>query len=529
MKTIRFTPNGQNRTPEVVEALRQIADGTTIEFAQGIYDFYMDGTYTGCFYPGCNRNGDKRVVFPLLRVKNVTILGDGAHFLFHDRVFPFVLQDCTGITMRGFSVDYAFPLCIEAHVSDADNTGFLLAMDHEYCHTNAQGNLCVSAGIEVFSSRERRFFLEGRTWHCYLACGDILFAPDNAPAPFVFCDAMEVPHGIFFRYRAGSERMPLPIGKRVLVSYDELRENDVIFLERCRDTIIEDVRIFHGPGMGIVGQCAENLTLRRYVVDPGDDGLYATTADAVLLTNFSGLVKMEDCRIDRSVDDALSIHGFYSRVDTVTDTCKAEVRMVHPSQAGTNPYFPGDTVVITDGTTYREKGKITIRRSYRRDDPALLYLETQEPLCGLLVPGDILENHARTPDVEITGCTFQNFPAIRLSSAGKMVFAHNMVSQCKALLVNDLIRYWSVSGCVRDLTILDNVFSDMDTGIRIFSERPAESDVRHRNIQVTGNTFENCRIGISSQGADELHLMENTYRNTAKEWIRDDGMDAGFD
>lgn len=37
MKTIRFTPNGQNRTPEVVEALRQIADGTTIEFAQGIY------------------------------------------------------------------------------------------------------------------------------------------------------------------------------------------------------------------------------------------------------------------------------------------------------------------------------------------------------------------------------------------------------------------------------------------------------------------------------------------------------------
>lgn len=512
---IHFTPNGQNRTPDVVEALLHAADGTTLSFAEGIYDFYAEGAYKGYFFPGCNRNGDKQVIFPMLHLRNVTIEGNGAEFLFHDRVFPFILQDCENITLRHFSVDFSFPRCLEAVVTSMDETGFTLDMDMEKygCSVNEHGNLLIPAGGETFSSSERRYFLEQRDWHCFLAAGDIYYDPTNAPATVVYCDAERLAEGVRFRYRKDSERVRFTPDKRLMISYDELRENDVIFLERCKNTEVEDVRIFHGAGMGIVGQCCDNLHLNRYVVDPGDEGMSATTADAILLTNFSGKVHIENCRVDRSVDDAISVHGFYTRVDTVTDRCKMAVRMMHMSQAGTNPYFEGDRLVISDRETMCRKGTVTVKRSFIRDDPALIYLETEEELDSLIGSGDILENPDRTPEVWIHDNAFCHFPAIRLSSARKMLFENNIVENCYALLVNDLIRYWSVSGCVRDLTIQNNTFSDMGTGISIITERPAESDVRHKNIRITGNLFRNCGIGISAVCTDDLIIQENRFEN----------------
>lgn len=512
---VYFSPNGQNRTPDVVTALLHAKDNTTLIFENGTYDFYADGAYRGYFFPGCNRSGDKLVIFPMLHLHNVVIEGNGAKFLFHDRVFPFILQDCENTILRDFSIDFSFPRCLEAAVTAVDEDGFFLHMDVQQngCSVNEHGNMVIRAGSELFSSSERRFFLEQRDWHCFLSIGDIYYENINPPAAVVICDAEQQEDGIRFHYREGSEPVQFTVGKPLMISYDELRENDVIFLERCQNTEVRNVRIYHGAGMGIVGQCCENLILDHYVVDPGDDGLSSTTADAILLTNFSGTVQMTHCVVDRSVDDAISIHGFYTRVDTVTDRCKAAVRMVHLSQAGTNPYFPGDRLVISDGETMCCRGFVTVKRAFLRDDPAVIFLETEETLDGLLRPGDILENPERTPEVLIQNCTFRNFPAIRLSSAKKTVFEDNRVENCTALLLNDLVKYWSVSGCVRDVTIRNNQFANMDAGIRIFSERPMTSDIRHQNITIVGNLFRNCAVGIDASAVDHLTICGNRYEN----------------
>ena len=55
MKQIYFTPNGKNRTSEVVETLLQAENGTEIIFEKGTYDFYMTGTHRGYFSIGCNK------------------------------------------------------------------------------------------------------------------------------------------------------------------------------------------------------------------------------------------------------------------------------------------------------------------------------------------------------------------------------------------------------------------------------------------------------------------------------------------
>ncbi len=518
MKEIRFIPNGKNRTAEIVQALLQAEENTTVVFEKGVYDFYKEGTYRGYFFIGCNRCGEKRVVFPLLNKKNVTIDGNGSTFLFHDRIFPFITQNCENVTLKNFSVDFSFPRCLEAIAGDADENGFELLLDEKYgCTVNDNGNLIIPAGSETFSSSERRYFLEQKTWHCFISVGDIYYENVNMPAEVIYCDAEKTENGVYFRYRNKESVANFIKGKRLLLSYDELRENDVFFFEYAKNTLVENVRIVHGAGMGIVGQCCENMHLNAYTVAPNDEDAYSTTADGILLTNFTGKVKIENCVVDRSIDDAISIHGFYTRVEKITDYKKAVVRLVHKSQAGTNVYCAGDEVSVTDGETMNVTGALKVKNAFVREDPSLVYMEFEENLAGKLKAGDYIGNENRTPEIEIRGCVFNDFPAIRLSSSKKTVFENNIVKNCHGLFLNDLMKYWSVTGCVNDVTIQNNVFENVGRGVYAFVDRLAESPVKHKNVKIIQNRFIRCGYGIFAENVDGLLISDNTFEETKTE------------
>jgi len=519
MSVYRITPNGKNRTPELVQILLQAGEGTEIIFEQGVYDFYEVGCHRGYYFPGCNRNGEKNVIFPLLWRKKITIEGNGSLFLFHDRVFPFIVQGCEEVILRNFKIDFSFPRCVEAMVESADENGLSLAIDSQkYCYwVNDAKNLIIKAGNEAISSSERRFFLEQKTHHCFLSIGEIFYSTTNSPAEVVCCNAKKTKNGIHFQYCEGTEKQKFQAGKKILLNCDELRENDVIFLEKSKNILVEDVHILHGAGMGIVGQCCENLTIKRVRVSPEAGDLYSTTADGVLLTNIKGKVTMQDCMIEHSVDDAISIHGFYTRVEQITDWNKAIVRLMHPSQAGTNLYFGGDVLQIIDAKTMKNKGTITVKKSGMRDDLALLYVEFSEEVSGIIKEGDFLENPDRTPEVEITGCVFDDFPAIRLSSAQSMRFADNIIKNAKSLCINDLMQFWYVSGCVHNLEITGNRFEQMECAIRIFVERLKESGAMHKNITIADNHFIGCRTGISASCVDGLVLKDNQFSEVEEE------------
>ena len=80
---LRRCPDRRNRTGEIVEALRTAPDGSVIRFEPGIYDFFADDAFSGYFCPSCNKSSDKKVIFPVLRKKNITLDGGGAEFVFH--------------------------------------------------------------------------------------------------------------------------------------------------------------------------------------------------------------------------------------------------------------------------------------------------------------------------------------------------------------------------------------------------------------------------------------------------------------
>lgn len=510
---LRRCPDRRNRTGEIVEALRTAPDGSVIRFEPGIYDFFADDAFSGYFCPSCNKSSDKKVIFPVLRKKNITLDGGGAEFIFHDRVFPFIIQDSVGVTLENFSVDFSFQRCVICDVQTVGEDGICLSIDrakYDY-RTNEEGNLLIRAGNDEFSTCERRFFLKqgtrGNTDCCYLSAGEIFYDNDNLPAEVFYCYAEETDGGVFLRRDGRSGFSPrFTAGAELLLSYDEQRDNDVFFFDRSENITVRNVSIHSGAGMGFVGQCCRDLTLESCVISPRSEG-FSTTADGILLTNFSGRVRIENCVVRNTMDDAVSVHGYYTTVERITAPRKAILRMRHRSQSFMNPYCPGDRLVVTDGKSMNEKDAITLKSARYENDPYLIYADFDEDIRGRLRPGDLIEDPERTPETLITGCLFENACAVRLGSAGKTVFENNRMLNCSGLLVNDIMSWWYASGPTKDVTIRGNVFDGC--GISAFVDRGMPCEVRHKLIRITDNEFKNG-AAISVRNTEKLVLSGNS-------------------
>ncbi len=515
MHTLHFTPNGTNRTPEIMEALRSAADGTTLSFENGVYDFYKDGTYEDYFSPSCNMSCDKWVVFPILRKRNLVIEGGGATFLFHDRVFPFIVQHTDNVTLKNFTVDFSFPRYIEAVTDTVTEHGIRLRIvdkDVDFS-TNDAGNLCIHVGDETIATCEKRFFLEERGVHCFLVAGDYYYDTENWPADAFFCRAERDGDGVFLRFTGNTTYIPqFTPGKRLAISYDENRMNDVIFLDRSKNIRVENVTVHRGAGMGIIGNCCENLTADGFVIEPkpGRGDLFSTTADGMLLTNFTGLIHINNCRLHNTMDDAMSIHGFYTQIERITAPDKCLVRLTHPSQSGIKPYSPGDVVTFSDGETLRETVTATVKHACTTRDPDRITLCFGEPIFGRVKAGDWVENKTKMPEVLIENSEFDTFPALRIGNPKKTVFRNNIVKN-GIFLVNDLLSYWAASGCTHHLTVTGNTFVHAHIG---FAVRARDDAMPHTDITVEHNTFMDCACAMHVTHAEDIRFVENTLINS---------------
>lgn len=515
----------KNRTPEIVKALIHAKIGEVLKFEKGTYDFYSDGAYEAYLAPGCNTSGDKKIVFPLFNLKNVTIDGGGSSFIFHDRIFPFAVCKSENITIKNFSLDFSFPRCIIGRVTNSTAEGVRISIDKEkYSFSvNDRGNLLVKAGTHTFSTGEKRYFLrqgygeQGHEYCCYLSAGKIYYKNENLPAGVLLADAFETDDGIFLKYRPeNAENACFAESADILISYDESRENDNFFFEKSKDVVLENIHILHGAGMGFTGQCTENFTLRGCEVSPPDGDGFSTTADAILLTNFTGLVKIENCLIKNTLDDTLCIHGYYAKAESITGPNKAVFRLVHPSQSGVNFLMPGDRVHITDGETTNEKDFATVKSAYFLNELNLITVEFEDRIENSILPGDYIDNPSRTPDVYITGCTFENACHMRLGTAGRVVFENNNVKKCAGVLINDLLSFWNSSGLAHDVTIRNNTFSQCKFGVKTEVARKDTASAFHKNIKILNNRFINCQTAISAEKTDGLYISGNAFKENAK-------------
>ncbi|MFA5204970.1 MAG: hypothetical protein WC708_11265 [Lentisphaeria bacterium] len=500
-KEIIISHESGNTSPRVTAALHQIVPGeeTVIRFEPGSYRFDPEGTTTKEVLTAHLTKGPKHVVFELNQIEKVTIDGNGAEFLFSDRMFPFALWGCRDVTLKNFTIDFTFPRYCQGEVIASDEIGFELAIDNTLFKitVDGAGHVHFWSGSDSFCSTQLPILLGnvvfGKPPWDYVFSGADSLSRENLPTGYIETDAVATAQGVRFNYRKDSRKLVFPLHESLIFCY-EPRANINILAARCKNVRVENVKIYRGGGMGIVAECTENFTADgvKIKVRPGRTECRSTTADGMFFTQCSGTVMVRNCEISETLDDALNIHGFYTMIQTVKDERTLRIVDGYEDHCGTAPFEAGDLLVFSDHATDSTIGQATTEEITVNADGSYTVRFT-EPLPKL-EPGDFIENETRSADFFFENNLVFRCPHMRVSDNGKRVIRNNHIEELNSIFVCDLVEFWRESGAVNDLLIENNDFIHCPRGgespaVVVTTSRRKTSNITNHNVRIRNNHF----------------------------------------
>ncbi|MBQ9789443.1 MAG: hypothetical protein IJW31_07610 [Lentisphaeria bacterium] len=527
MNTIINIPNLQgNATPYIANVLQALDKNAniTISFAKGIYTFDKTGCSAKEIPVGYLSKSQKNIIFLLDKIENLTIDGNGSTFMFTDRLFPFALLNCRNITLKNFIIDFSFCRYCQGTVLNSDENSFELAIDRNAFQysINAKGNVVFASGSDSFSTADLPILIGntiiGKAPWDYIFAGEDDQDKSKLATSFIETDAEETDAGIRFNYRSNSRRLKLDINDLVFFNY-EPRANINILMYECEKIAIQNVKMYRSGGMGIVGEFSKNILIDglQVIVPATRNDFFSLTADSMFFTHCYGDVTVRNSRVEKTIDDALNIHGFYTEVAQV-DGKKLILNEGLFSHKGTKIGYVGNLLQFYNRDTQNFVGEAIIEEINISDNESFELLMDRE--LFFVGEGDLVENDTLSANFLFENNHLYHCPQVRASDNGKLIIRNNIFEECIALLVDDLIDYWRETGCVNDLTISNNTFINTpwaggDNGaINIFTTRIPTCEVRHKNIKITNNIFKNTAnnpVQIKVEYADNVIIENNSF------------------
>ncbi len=457
-------------------------------------------------------NGLKRIAFLLEEMEDFTLDGGGSTFVFDSLMLPFALLRSKNIVLEQFTVivtDTYNPEGMVIRASDGsvdirlDYTSGVYVLGKALC-TDVEGNI-----NKLFMNIE----FDPET-------GEIVKdTADNTLGIGWEETDKELLDGNILRVH-GVKRYP-ELGA-VIVWLGCMRRSAGIFVCDCSDITVDRADLRSCIGMGIIAQTSENITVTRMHVFPPEGRHYSLNGDAVHFVSCTGLILIEDCIFENQLDDALNVHGIYTKI---TASCEAYTltRYMHAESSGINVYRPGDKVAFLDPKsllprTYSEvKEAAVLNASVTK----LVFTDGQVPQ-----PGDVIENLTRSPDVIFRRCTVRNNRARGMLLAAK---GRILIEDCTfhtagaAALFEADGEYWYESGGTTDAVFCGNVFDHCRHGlwgsavIEIVPRRASEEGrFYHKQITVENNEFRGSSVPpLRADNVETVTFRGNRFTDSA--------------
>ena len=107
LKDFLYLKEDNDITLCVQEALHALKNnpGSTLKLGGGEYHFYNKFAFEKDYYISNNTYGTKKIIFPLIDMKDITIDGEGADLMFHGDVIPFVIDNSENVILKNFKID----------------------------------------------------------------------------------------------------------------------------------------------------------------------------------------------------------------------------------------------------------------------------------------------------------------------------------------------------------------------------------------------------------------------------------------
>ena len=514
-----------NTTLAMNQALYSCQDGDVLHLGGGRLDFHREyAARRDWYYPFY---GDERkfTAISIENKKNLTIDGDGADLIFHGDLAPVSIENCAKVTLRNFSVDYAYPFYAQALISAAGKDWFELTFDQKEFFCKIQGNRFL-------------FYSDADGWTNPVSSPLITeFSPDGVPTqknPYFAC--LSEPDKDSFLYKmmckleaeqvdertirlTGSVgRIPHTVGNYWVCAHAS-RKNCGIFLWKSADVQLRNIDLYNTTAMGIVGIGVENLTIDdvNSVVREGSPRMLAVKDDAVHLVNCSGTVEIANCTFTNMIDDAVNVHGVYAVVERKEDARTLLVRFDYPPKKALPFYSSGDKVLLIDRETLEQTAANTITE-LTQVGKQHLRLVFADPLPDA-VENLLIEDRSRMPYLHIHDCvTGNNRPrGFLIGTPNAIVEDCTFFNMASAIVFIGETKTYFESGPVSNVTIRNNRFHNSAyTGGPVIMNKTTMDTYAgkgfHRGITITDNDFRtNGKRFIRLQYCDDVVFKNNTY------------------
>lgn len=491
----------QNATPYFIRALdscRQYPNAVLV-IPPGRYDFWPQYARERIYFESnTTDNNPKRLGIDVKNMTGLTIDGQGALLVYHDRMQPITIDSSQQVTIKNLQIDWDIPLTAQAKVIAATGD-----------HIDLQINLLESPYL--LEKGKLVFVGEGwksQWWGVMEFDGSTRLIPQGTGDSPCLGDgwenytATELAPGIV-RLQYAFRRLPA-VGNMLVLRHNE-RDHAGIFINESSQVQLEQISVFHTAGLGILSQYSADLTMRQVVVGPNrakgrflsghDDGLH--------FSNCRGAILVDNCEFEGLMDDPINVHGTSVRIIEKINDHRLRCQFMEKQSVGLYWARSDELIgfIAHSGMNTIGTGRV-IEFSRLNNEQFEIEFEGQVP--ATIKAGDALENLSWTPEVTIRNSRFKSNRArgILVSTPGKVVIAHNQFqSSGSAILIAGDANYWYETGGVRDVLIEENDFEypclssnyQFCEGIISIMPEIPELDMKapcyHRNIRILNNRF----------------------------------------
>ncbi|MFR9530114.1 MAG: right-handed parallel beta-helix repeat-containing protein [Rikenellaceae bacterium] len=499
-EVIKFSPTGEDFTPTLRKALEATESrDLKLVFEHGDYFFTPEfATQKYCIVTN-HGNGLKSIIFPMEGYDSIEIEGNGANFIFHGQVLPFLFENCSAVSVKNLSVDWDIPFLFQAEMVAYDKKegwrdvrpfteGFSWSVNNGVLtFPNVDGFSYTKLGSSLAFDKEEKRVATG--------------VKDFSSAP----RWVEEREDGILRIHEPMKKFP-PIGTIVNSKGDRnlQRYAPAFEVKDSQNITLDGVTVHHALGMAYLFERSSDIKIlnSNVILPKGSDRVVSTTADATHFANCKGDILIEGCRFENMLDDGTNVHGTYVEVAKIISNNTLQIKFEHFEQSGFKFADKGDEVWFIKSPS-PDRAEVARVASIKVINEIYSELTFDSDLPTDLKIGDILENKTWNPTFTMRGCTIQNHRArnVVLKTPLKTVIEDNYFSsQMSAILFRGETYFWFESGAVEDVVIRNNHFefcaySGADhAALYITPKLGAAFDqtaAYDRNIRFENNTIEN--------------------------------------
>ncbi len=253
----------QNVTGNVKAALEEARkrENPLLLFEKGRYDFWPQYSEERVYYESNTTDiNPKRLGILVEGFDQLIIDGNGADFVFHDRMQPVTVDHSSRVELRNFTIDWDIPLTAQAEVMEVNDTSMLLKIDKlESPYLIEEGKIqFVGEGWKSPLSSLMEIERESR-----------LIAPQTGDPGccgrgWDWAHWEEESPGLVRVHKPFGEQRP-DVGNYLILRHSQ-RDHAGIFLYHSKDIRVENVEVYHTAGLGILSSVQ-----REYFHAPGEN------------------------------------------------------------------------------------------------------------------------------------------------------------------------------------------------------------------------------------------------------------------